>query len=497
MRIFEILTIVGSLGLLIEWVLTKRSPILKLVLSAAILISLVLHLITEGARWQMIPVYILVAIFLIGAVWSRLRPTANDTGKRKLLPRILGGVLGLLLLVIATAVGVLLPVPKFPVPSGNYAVGTTSFSFIDDSRAESFTPETDDKRLIYVQAWYPAGATENAPRTHMWINPVAVLPSVAKSLAMPSFLFSHLSLPLTNSYLNVPLSTQETAYPVLVFSHAYYPGFFAQNTVQMEELASHGYIIFSIGHAYEGAVIFDAQGQAVSGSDMQVDALFHEISATSSLLIDYQSATGADRIPTLRALLDASPIAQKSMEIWTEDTQFVLTQIEQMNDGQVDSPFAGHLDTARMGVFGMSFGGAVAAQVCAIDARCKVAINMDGFQFGTLLDNPLKVPFMMMQSEGQAETNDLILDTMTGGGIRLVVNGTQHFNYTDFNLVSPVFQSLRVLGSIDPQRMEGIINTYVLAFFDQTLKGVSSPLLQGDSPDYPEVALKVFAASSN
>ena len=496
MRIFEILTIVGLLCLLIEWVLTKRSPILKLLLSVATLASLLLHLILEGARWQMIPIYILVAIFLVGAVWDRLRPTANTVGNRKLLPRILGSMFGLLLLVIGAVAGIIFPVPNLPVPDGSYAVGTMSFVFTDDSRPETFTPATDDKRLIYVQVWYPAGSTENFPRTHMWIDPAKVLPNVAKSLAMPAFLFDHLTLAMSNSYLNAPLSEQEIAYPALVFSHAYYPGFFAQNTVQMEELASHGYIIFSIGHAYEGAVVFDAQGQAISGSDTQVNAFFDEVKKTSSLTIKYELAAGAERIPTLRALLDASPITQKSIQIWTQDTQFVLTQIEQMNSGQVSSPFAGHLDTSRMGVFGMSFGGATAAQVCAIDSRCKVAINMDGFQFGTLLDDPLKVPFMMMESENQAGTNDLVLDTMTGGGIRLVVRDTQHFNYTDFNLVSPVFQSLRVLGNIDPQRMEHIINTYTLAFFDQTLKGIPSPLLQGDNPDYPEVALKVFAASS-
>ncbi len=40
------------------------------------------------------------------------------------------------------------------------------------------------------------------------------------------------------------------------------------------------------------------------------------------------------------------------------------------------------------------------------------------------------------------------------------------------------------------------MNAYTLAFFDQTLKGIPSPLLQGDSPDYPEVELKIFDAIS-
>ena len=36
------------------------------------------------------------------------------------------------------------------------------------------------------------------------------------------------------------------------------------------------------------------------------------------------------------------------------------------------------------------------------------------------------------------------------------------------------------------------MNTYTLAFFDQTLKGIPGPLLQGVSVDYPEVELKIY-----
>jgi len=36
------------------------------------------------------------------------------------------------------------------------------------------------------------------------------------------------------------------------------------------------------------------------------------------------------------------------------------------------------------------------------------------------------------------------------------------------------------------------MNAYTLAFFDQTLKGIPSPLFQGVSPDYPEVEFKVI-----
>jgi hypothetical protein len=39
--------------------------------------------------------------------------------------------------------------------------------------------------------------------------------------------------------------------------------------------------------------------------------------------------------------------------------------------------------------------------------------------------------------------------------------------------------------------MTTIQNVYTLAFFDKHLKGLAAPLLDGPSPDYPEV---VFAS---
>ena len=246
---------------------------------------------------------------------------------------------------------------------------------------------------------------------------------------MPDFVFSHLALVKSNSYLNAPLPEQETTYPVLVFSHGYDVGFFAQNMVQMEELASHGYVIFSVGHAYESSLVLDAQGQAIPMSETQVDAFNQENSETHEAYLKIFSTTGAEQIQAARAWMAASPVAQQSIQIWTQDTQFVLTQIEQMNSGQVDSPFAGHLDTSRIGVFGLSFGGATAFQVCAVDSRCKAAINMDGTQWGNLLDTPLQTPFMMMSGEYTNGINDWALSNSLESGYNLWVRDTTHQLY--------------------------------------------------------------------
>lgn len=498
MRTLEILAL-GVLFLALGahfWPAKKRPFWVNLVPGTAVLFTLIQVLI-EGARWQMVPAYALAILLFVASVPRLLgkRAVSSAGQGRKILTRI-GLALGLVTFAIAVALPALFPVFRLPNPTGPYAVGTTSLVFTDDSRPEIFTPDPEDKRLVYVQVWYPAQPIADSARARLWIEPDKITPVVIQGLfGLPGFLLDHLALIESSSYLDAPLAEQATGYPVLVFSHGYYPGFFAQNMVQMEELASHGYVVFSIGHAYESTMVFDAKGQAILASETQTHASeygFEVVKIYEQLL----STTGAEQVQAARAFLDASPIQQQSIPIWTQDTQFVFTQIEQMNHGQVVSPFAGYLDTSRIGVFGMSFGGATAFQVCAIDSRCKAALNMDGFQYGTLLNDSLKAPFMMMYSQANNGINDWALDDSPQSGYRLVVKGTTHENYTDFNLVSPILQMLGGLGTIDPWQMERIMNAYILAFFDQTLKGIPSPLLQGPHPDYPEVELRAIGATS-
>ncbi len=497
MRIFEVLTLVILfLSLVVRmWRVEKRPSWITYLPTAAILMILV-HFVTEGYRWQMMPTYILVVLlFVLSVPWLLGKKTNLVAGRGRRVLNTIGIILGLVVIAIATALSALLPVFKMPNPSGQYAVGITSFAFTDESRPEIFTDDPTDKRLVYIQAWYPAGSTADSTRTPLWIFPEKVTPVVVESLLdKPGFLLDHLGSVKSNSYLNTPLNELEAAYPVLVFSHGHAEGFVAQNMVQMEELASHGYVIFSVGHAYESSLVLDAQGQAIPMSETQVDAFNQEGMETNGAYRKIFSTTGAEQIQAARAWMAASPVAQQSIQIWTEDMQFALTQIEQMNNGQVASPFAGRLDMANIGVFGMSFGGATAFQLCAVDSRCQAAINMDGTQWGNLLDNPLQTPFMMMSAEYSNGINDWALSNTSESGYNLWVRNTTHENFTDFNLVSPIFQKLGMLGKIDSRQMERIMNAYVLAFFDQTLKGIPSPLLRGDSPDFPEVELTVFKA---
>ncbi len=79
---------------------------------------------------------------------------------------------------------------------------------------------------------------------------------------------------VSHSYEQAEISSAEERFPLLVFSHGG-RGFLGSNMVQMEHLASHGYIVVSVTHPYvSSAVVFD-DGELIS-FDAQLQSAFLE-----------------------------------------------------------------------------------------------------------------------------------------------------------------------------------------------------------------------------
>ena len=157
--------------------------------------------------------------------------------------------------------------------------------------------------------------------------------------------------------------------------------------------------------------------------------------------------------------------------------------------------FAGKLDLARMGVFGMSFGGTTAGQVCVVEPRCKAGVNLDGLQYGDPIDVPLRVPFMFMHSS-LTGLNDPVYHRAVGPAYSVNVKGSTHFNYSDFSMISPIFKRIGFLGPIDATRMERIMNDYLVMFFDTHVKGTHDQPLDKLTAKYPEASLSSRGAVS-
>jgi predicted dienelactone hydrolase len=465
MRTFEIgiLVMIAFLLAGIPFSTPKRVEV-KIGFLLLILISVVLHILLEKTRWQMAPAYVLLVVLTVALLDQRASQSPGVLARWMVGS---GLFFGWLMFVIGVIFSVALPIFKFPAPTGPHQIGVRDFHFIDESRAEDFSTDPNVRRELMVRVWYPSQPESGAQTQPFWPDANRTGPPILDRYGFPSFVLNHLSLVKTHSYLNAPLLDQSKTYPVLVFSHGYGQSDFSMNLTQMEELASHGYIVFSINHTYESWATVFPDGRVIPESEVA----FNTLHGSSGKMLDLNA-----RLFT-----------------WVADTQFVLDRLERINN-DVSDPFAGRLDLERLGVFGMSFGGATATEICLIDSRCKVGANMDGGQFGYVdfSANHLQVPFMFFYSERNNGMNDYIYEGVENRAYRIVVAGSSHANYTDAPLWSPFskYASEMVrypIGTIDQHRMTSITNSYLLAFFNRHLKNQQSPLLDKVVSQFPEV----------
>lgn len=492
MKIFEVFVLIISIWMIIRTRFGKsvtRSTLIALTVLA--FISVGLHLTINGYRWQMIPAYVLILYgsFRLLRQGRRARLSSVHTLHRPVKRMILSSLFAVYL-IIAIALPTLLPVFSFNYPTGPYAVGTVEYAMVDPNRPETYTDDPNDHREVLVQIWYPAEKAELLTAKAPYVKNIPVIATaVTTKLQIPRFLFNYLELVKTNSYPNAAVSSNQTSYPLILFSHGL-PGARFSNTFQFEELASKGFIVASIEHTYN---------------------------AIATVLPDGQFVT----IASLPSMADVDEWDSLISDIWAKDASFVLDELDKLNSKDSNHLLSGKIDLNKVGMFGHSFGGANAAQVLYTDPRVKAALNMDGTMFGTThRPEGTGKPFMLMdtkpfemESDPSAPTDSQLqemnmtrkqFDRMSvelplrmkqvlgAGAYELTLERSRHMSFSDYYLWSPALPIMERM-PLSPNRAHEVINVYTVAFFQKHLQGFDAPLLEAEqSKDYPEAALKRY-----
>lgn len=425
-----------------------------------------IHMVVEGYRWQILPTYLLLVLPCIQILFF----SSKDVSK-SWLSRVFKGFLYILCLYVVIELPIIAPFFSFPEPTGPYKVGTTSFHLVDKSRLEEYTKVPNDHRELMIQIWYPAKVKNNESTASYTSYPQELAAGLQASIPLPQFALQHLNKIQTNSYQDAKLVKNESGWPVLLFSHGMNL-YRYQNTFQVEELVSHGYIVVGIDHTYDAATVVFPDGR-IAINKSQFD--------------------------------DGIPALDKHMSLWTDDVTFVLNQIEKFNQTK-DGVFYHSIDMEKIGMFGHSYGGATAMQMLMRDNRIKAGINMDGGLYGADAPNQgVGKPFLMMNAEEMEEymsdakntvENDLAtslfkeLDrrqelALRNGGYSLTIPNTNHASYTDISLFTRL---LREKGE-NPQYVHQIINEVSLEFFNQYVKEDSTASMTNIAENYPKIQL--------
>jgi predicted dienelactone hydrolase len=399
-----------------------------------------IHLIAEGWRIQMVPLYIFAVIVLVsrlpallgrkGTAWRGYGVLANSA---IVIFLVLSGVLA----------GWLLPVVTLPTPTGPYKVGIVDRDLMDEERG----------RRLMVSIWYPAakGGTP-APLTHY---PDEVATGLGNLAGLPGLPFQYLRYFMLSANEGAPILAEGAPYPILVFSHGLV-GLRLQNSSTLQNLASWGYIVVALDHTDAAAVTVFPDGEAH----------FYDL--------------GRFRSPS-----DVEPdkefVNKRVFPTWVADQRFIYNTLEKW---AVNDPvFGGKLDLTRIGSFGHSFGGATALEVCRIDTRCRAAVNMDGGLYGDIRTQPAVRPLLLMSSADSSQYTDTV-ERWT----RMVANAnapaywfelpnSTHFSFTITQLLSP----LLVPRNFDPRAGLHTIDSYLLSFFDLHLRGIETVPLEPTS----------------
>ena len=421
---------------------------------------MILEIAVDGLRWTLTPAFLVTCWFLATCTWPRFAQPGRWSGV---------AMLGLL--VMSGVLATLLPVFELPTPTGIYRTGTTTRHLVDRSRAEVQGDRKGEPRELLVQIWYPSeqSGTGKPYRSH----------------AEVSWPKQHLALVETHSVEGVALATMPDRFPVLIFAPSW-TGRRNQNTAQAEELASQGFVVVGIEHPFSADVTVFPDGR--------------EVRSNLGEFLDCASD---------ESVAECVRVAGDQLKLRTADVRFVLDEIERLERNDPDGIFAHRLDLSRVGIFGHSFGGAVAAEVCRLDPRVKAGINYDGLVFGDILDRGIGKPFLFLmdgepvptdaeleQTKGPwrrelilvAENYDCIRHNPDAVGYWASVRGASHMNFCDSPYYTPIRQ-LSHAGTIRPGRAEQIINAYTLSFFNKYLNHNDNHLLDAPSSQYPEVEI--------
>jgi dienelactone hydrolase len=200
---------------------------------------------------------------------------------------------------------------------------------------------------------------------------------------------------------------------------------------------------------------------------------------------------------------------------YARDASAALDRLSAMNNGDSDPRFAHRLNLEQTGIFGYSFGGAIAAQATRFDPRFKAAVNLDGRHWADGRQQGVAVPYMfvgeklLMPTQAKLTSTDpetryeAIMDQVdytqlaqnlrANGGIQVTIDGTAHINFSDDALRSPLRRFTHG-GAIDPQRGLFIVNSLVVEFFEQNLVQRPAPLLAANRQPFPEARAEYWPA---
>ena len=343
--------------------------------------------------------------------------------------------------------------------SGKYAVGTKCFSVVDTDRNE-ILGDGRGKRKIAVRMYYPADKSSVEGKKR------AVIFSEAKKAAiLKAFRLRSLSddMCYADYYEDVPFAENQK-FPLIMFSMGY-NSYVESNTYLLCTLASHGYIVASVGHAYE-AVENDYDDGSTDLYDKKINKMMYTsmIGAVFSQRkfqkknLNYQEAL--EQFEAFQKKY--TPYIKDRVIEWKEDIEKAFEAVKQRYSDSIDFSHG-------TGVSGHSLGGCLAYYLCRYSDKFSCGINMDGGLFGEYPEKTMEKPFCQISCKENVNLETRPFVNTNADTYQVVFEDMKHMGFTD----AKFYITIKALsGKIDSEEMFEHLVYCHLTFFDRYLKGM-------------------------
>ncbi len=373
------------------------------------------------------------------------------------------------------AVWAVTPRPFLPAPSGPYLVGTTVVEVRDPSRREVFAPG-DRPRVLPTQIWYPAAARSDRPEPY--VRDPHVFDGLLDLVHAPRGLAAAWGRLPSHATAGAPAAPGR--FPVIIISQGNL-GYRQSQTVQVEELVSHGYVVVSLDQP--GTV-----GSALLSDGTRIP---YRGSSLVKPLVD-QSIEPQQTPPEL----DGARFPQGLAPYLAADPRAVLDWLSTPSN-----PVRASMDLDRVGAMGMSLGGYTSSQWCTTDARVKACLLMDAPMTQDALARGFSVPALWltrpasdMAAEGWPPTEVRHFDQTQRAAYRasrapawyVTVDGLFHADLTDAPYGAPGLSWLGMTSKNAGPEVHEIMRRLTVDFFDRALQGSTDPSSLDRSP-WPRV----------
>ena len=349
---------------------------------------------------------------------------------------------------------------KRPLPTGAYAVGTTTFTVYTD-RDELRAPGT--KRSVPVRVYYPVqkGSVAGMDRARYMSRNVAEGLRKAIHVPIPYDKREAAGDNVSECYTDAP-RIEGAAFPLVVFNHGL-SSYRESNSFLCIELASQGYVILAVGHPYDaccaelddGTCIFFDSELSKKQYDPLLGGMIQAIRLTHSKGDDRELAQRFDQLQRRYCKLIISRVLT-----WEQDTLDAVAYARRSFGDLIDF-------SCGIAATGHSLGGATAYALCLDHPEFVCGVNLDGALFGETQGKILHTPFLQVscQANVKAETRAFIDHTQPVYGA--VFQGMQHLGFTD---MKHMMHMPLLTGKLDADMLHETVCKLHLEFFDTYVK---------------------------